>query len=802
MRQRFSRALTAAVAVTVFAVLLPASASGEEPTYSAEIRRTEHGIPHILADDWGSLSFGQAYAFAEDNICVMADTFVTVNAERSVHFGPDGTYRSEANGVVPRNIDSDFYYQWINESGVIESLIDGTYPDSKPLSEPLREGVRGWVAGYNAYLRDVGGADGVSDPACQGEDWVAPIGEMDLYRRFYQLIMFASKGALLPYIVAAKPPTPTLVQLPSDDDAPDASMVDVDAIPSADKLGIGSNAYALGSEATENGKGMLLGNPHFPWRGPERFYQFHLTMPGKVNVSGGALFGSPLVHIGVNEHIAWSHTVSVPYRFTPYELTLAPGDPTSYIYDGQVRRMKQTTVSVQARTPDGSLEDREHTFYETHFGPVMDFTGALMPWTPVKAFALRDANQDNFRALEHFLEINQASSVQEVEEILSRHLGIPWVNTIATDDQGGAFYADMSVVPHITDDKLERCATPVGRALMQLARLPVLDGSRSDCEWGSDPDAPVPGIFGGSSLPKLHRSDYVANSNDSYWLSNPKQPLEGYPYVMGPERTPRSLRTRLGIRMLQETVDEAGDTFSLDQLQDTVFNNRHYAAELVRDDLVAVCRAAPVVLMQDGTTEDVSEACDVLAAWDRTVNTDAKGAHLFREFMRFAFASTAGFFLDPFNPDDPVNTPRQLNVANPDIRAALATAVRRLRTNGIALDAELGTQQQAVRNDLRIPIHGGSEHGIFNYINSPWAPKDGVGYPDTIYGASFVLAAEFTDDGPRARTILTYSLSTDPTSPYFADQTELYSRKEWVPVRLSEAEVLSSPALTTYTVEG
>ena len=40
----------------------------------------------------------------------------------------------------------------------------------------------------------------------------------------------------------------------------------------------------------------------------------------------------PGVLIGFNEHVAWTHTVSAGYRMTLYELTLVPGDPTSYQY--------------------------------------------------------------------------------------------------------------------------------------------------------------------------------------------------------------------------------------------------------------------------------------------------------------------------------------------------------------------------------------------------------------------------------------------------------------------------------------
>ena len=46
--------------------------------YNVAIRRTAHGIPHILAADWGSLGFGYGYAFAEDNICTIAESYVTV----------------------------------------------------------------------------------------------------------------------------------------------------------------------------------------------------------------------------------------------------------------------------------------------------------------------------------------------------------------------------------------------------------------------------------------------------------------------------------------------------------------------------------------------------------------------------------------------------------------------------------------------------------------------------------------------------------------------------------------------------
>ncbi|MFE5584126.1 penicillin acylase family protein [Kitasatospora sp. NPDC056531] len=73
--------------------LLPAGASAADadgPTaggdgYSAKIRRTEYGIPHILAHDYGGLGcgYGYGYAFAQDNLCELADQVVTLRGERS-----------------------------------------------------------------------------------------------------------------------------------------------------------------------------------------------------------------------------------------------------------------------------------------------------------------------------------------------------------------------------------------------------------------------------------------------------------------------------------------------------------------------------------------------------------------------------------------------------------------------------------------------------------------------------------------------------------------------------------------------
>ena len=168
---------------------------------------------------------------------------------------------------------------------------------------------------------------------------------------------------------------------------------------------------------------MVLGNPHFPWDGPERFFQAQLTIPGKVDVAGASLFGVPVVLIGSTRNLAWSHTVSTAFRFTPFEVKLVPGAPTTYLVDGQPHRMERDVVTVDV----GGGQQRTRTLYSTKYGPV--FTSLLglplFPWTSASAYSMGDVNGGNFRYLNHFFETNQAQSVEQYDTIERRYRGFP-----------------------------------------------------------------------------------------------------------------------------------------------------------------------------------------------------------------------------------------------------------------------------------------------------------------------------------------------------------------------------------------
>jgi acyl-homoserine-lactone acylase len=774
-RQGMALSTLAALSL-LFVVVAPApttaaksgAVSQKLQTYHAEVRITDFGVPHVKADDYGGLGFGIGYVSAQDTLCELADRVVTTSAQRARYFGASAS-----------NIRSDLYYQYLIDSRTIEGILEGDPASIETPSAQAREFRRGFAAGVSRYIRETG-VDNLPDPRCRGAEWVSEIDELDTWQ--------PGSVTQLDAIVAAQPPVSAAGAL--------AAVFDDEPLP--DPETIGSNAYGLGAAATASGRGMLLGNPHYPWAGQNRFHRMHLTIPGKLNVVGAGLINTGSVGIGHNATMAWTHTVSTARRFGYFELTLNPENPTEYLYEGEWQPMGEHPVTIQARQSDGSLAPVTGTIYTTRFGPMV--MTSTFPWTSERGFAIRTFSP-NLRSVDQYLAIWQAKDVRELFAALARYQATGF-NTIAADASGEAFLGDVGTIPHVTEEKAAACIiSPLGWSQWNGARMPVLDGSRAECEWGTDPDAAVPGAFSAASAPHLFRNDYVHQANDSHWLTNPDEPLEGYSRIFGDERTQRSLRTRMGLHMVHERIAGTdglpGVKFDLETLQQVMYGNRNLSAEMARDDLVDLCEQTGDVVIS-GVTVDLRQSCEVLADWDLRVHAYSRGAHLWRQF-----AANGGLrWQSPFDANDPVNTPHTLDTADTRVITALGQAVRGLGLLGLPLDRPWGDVHFVIREGERIQIHGGSgAEGIFNVISAT-GPVAGFGWPNVVSGASWIMAVEFTDDGPRSVGVLTYSQSTNPESPHFADQTRLYSSYGWDDLRFAEEGVVAGTVHSYVVSEG
>ena len=120
------------------------------------------------------------------------------------------------------------------------------------------------------------------------------------------------------------------------------------------------------------------------------------------------------------------------------------------------------------------------------------------------------------------------------------------------------------------------------------ARITTLNGSDPSCDWQVDASAAAPGLMPPSQQPSLITTTYAGNSNYSYWLSNPAMRLEGYSPIIGDENAQRTLRTRSGLKFIEEVL-EAGDKFDQATVENLLFSHRNYGAELFLDEVLEVC---------------------------------------------------------------------------------------------------------------------------------------------------------------------------------------------------------------------
>ncbi|NWL20982.1 bifunctional acylase PvdQ [Pseudomonas umsongensis] len=748
---------------------LAANAHNPPGQASADIRRTSFGVPHIRAENERGLGYGIGYAYAQDNLCLLANEIATVNGQRSRFFGPDSfTVEGRENRV------SDLFFIWLNTPQAVDAFWQAQTPEVRQLME-------GYVAGYNRSLGERR-ARGLP-PQCQG-DWVRDITAMDLVKLTRRLLVEGGVGQFAEALAGATPPAAVAAT------GHEQASFQVAALRlQRFALDRGSNAVAVGSERSFNGRGMLLANPHFPWVGGMRFYQMHLTIPGKLDVMGAALPGLPLINIGFNQHLAWTHTVDSSKHFTLYRLQLDPKDPTRYLLDGQSLPMHKQTLTVDLKQPDGTVKAVSHVVYSSQFGPIVQWPGKL-DWDNQFAYSLRDANLDNDRVLQQWYAMNRARSLKAFQASVHEIQGIPWVNTLAADDQGQTLYMNLSVVPNVSNEKLARCSDP--RIGLQMI---ILDGSNSACAWDIDPHAAQKGIFAASQLPQLLRKDFVQHSNDSAWLANPAQPLTGFSPLISQDGQPLGLRARFALDRLG-SLSRSGPIAAAD-LQQMVLDDQVYQAAQVMPDLLQFCAAD-----LGADAQALAPLCASLKAWDRKANLDSGMGFVHFQNVMEALDQVPDAWRVAFDPLDPQHTPRGVAVDRPQVaqalRQAMLASVEQVQASGLRKDARWGDVQVVSSGGEQTPIHGGpGTLGVYNAIQS--VPRTD-GKREVVSGTSYLQVVTFDEKGPQAKGLLAFSLSSDPASKYSRDQTLAFSKKQLSVLPFTEQQILADPDYQAQTI--
>jgi acyl-homoserine-lactone acylase len=292
-----------------------------------QITRTGHGIAHIQAADEEGLAFGIGYAHAQDHFCATADQLVTLRGERSRWFGAEASGTLGMRSLPNRVIDL-FVRAHMDDARLAQAW--------RAASPQAQAQARGVVAGFDRYYEE---HHDHLPAECAGAPWVQPMTLAEFRRMGEALMIEAGIGAWADAVVAAQPPQadgvptrPAWLPIPPVDGPPG---------PTRTERPYGSNAFAFGRDASLNGQGLLLANPHMAWNGPDRFWQVHLTIPGRLDVMGATYGTLPFVAIGFNTSLAWGHTVSTgrPDAASPCTSCASrPGTPRRMSSTGRSRR--------------------------------------------------------------------------------------------------------------------------------------------------------------------------------------------------------------------------------------------------------------------------------------------------------------------------------------------------------------------------------------------------------------------------------------------------------------------------------
>lgn len=755
----------------------------DDGTLDAQITWTTYGVPHIKADNLESMAYGVGYAFAKDNLCILADQIVKYNSERAKYFGPD----TQPGSGDSENLINDFGFLTVGIREMAEN-------DLATLSVNSRAMLQGYTSGYNRYLADTPVDE--QDQSCAGQPWVQPIDSVDLLTYSLGVALLPGAANFLGPMFLAAPEGESYLPTPTGTSNPDVAMAidpNTMSLPEKNPQDMGSNGWGLGSDKTTNGKGMVLGNPHFPHTGNLRFWQFHTQIPGHLNVTGSSLMGLPgAVNIGFNENVAWTHTFSTAEHFVVYQLTLDEDDSSdmTHVVDGTPRDIYEKPMQIEVAVAPGETITLEKTAYYTNYGPMIEVPGNF-GWGDGEAYAIKDANLPNYDVIDHWLAMNMAGSMDEFKQAFKDYDGVIFNNTMAASEDGQVFYIDDSTVPNLTPRAIEELTTnPLLIEAKAQAGFTILPGHLSIFDY----ERPVPY----ENAPKYEGTDSVQNSNDSFWLTNLDAPITGVSPLYGRVDNQQSLRSRMGQKLIEEAGSDS--TFTPEEVESLVLSNRSYLAEEILPSLLSACEAqgdTPVDV--DGESVDISAACGALGNWDARMNVESVGGHVFREFA-FQFNQDPQWAV-PFDETKPATTPSGL-LENETTIEQFARAVMVLEDAGVAPDAEFGTVQFVERSlpdgtasGNKLPWAGAHNiEGGFNVFNIV-AGNNGTKLPrhtypplnsNTImsaeaegyhinYGSSWMMVINFTEEGPQARGILTYSQSRVYGSEHFLDQTRLYS---------------------------
>jgi penicillin amidase len=539
----------------------------------------------------------------------------------------------------------------------------------------------------------------------------------------------------------------------------------------------GSNMIVLAPSKSTSGNSMLLINPHVSLFGNGQRYECHLISKQGLNVSGFAMFGNFWIWSGFNSDIGWSHTNSWVDYFDVYlERFNHPTDSLKYRYGNQYKKASLLTDTILYKS-GSTMKKKVANFIITDHGPVVAKRDSFY-------VTVKDATGTPPVYILQCWRMMKAKNLVEFQKALNmRAFGYP--NTIYTDRSGNIAFWQGNAVPK--------------RSNKFNWQYPV-DGSNPETEWNEL--HPLNEIIQ-SINPE---SGWLQNCNSTPFLCAGSSSPDSINYPGYMAYDPQTFRAVEALKLLSNP-----EKISFQQFEKLVASTHSFMMEYWLPQIIKAYDKS--VIRDPLQSEKLKNIVDTLRQWDCQSELNSKATTL----AVFWFNVANNWVLKQIKPTDPSSiimskyfTSKSLPFSDSLSLAFMSAATDTLKNRYGTSFIEWGNvnRLQRIHTSGKLEKFDDSKpslpvKGAPGYMGSLFAFNTSQTNTNKMYGIggnSYIAIVEF-DRKIKAKSIVYFGQSADPTSQHYFDQASLYSQGKFKDVYFYRKDVLNHAERTYHPGE-
>ncbi|OQY24475.1 MAG: penicillin acylase family protein [Chloroflexi bacterium] len=576
----------------------------------ATVIRDSWGVPHVYASSSHDLFFAQGYVHAQDRFWQM-EFWRRIGSGRLSEILGDSA------------LGQDRFIHTVGWHRTAAEELKRMDAQDLAALEAYAEGVNAYISTHKKRLGLEFTMLGLTGVKFEPEPW-APLDTISWAKVMAWDLGGNRTAELLRAQIAARLGTSAVAELmpPYPDNYPvivphPLTGATLDAVPGAafdfyalgNGPGIGSNNWVISGERTETGMPLLANDPHLGIQMPSIWYEvgLHCEPVGPdcpYDVTGASFAGVPGVVIGHNAHVAWGVTNVGPDVQDLFVEKINPENPDQYEYEGAWVDMQIVREEITVAGEDDPVVVNVRI---TRHGPIInDVVGGpeddwAFGWEPL---ALSWTALQPGTLVRSILLLDKAGDWDEFRDALS-YWDAPSQNFVYADVEGNIGYQAPGRIP----------IRAAGDGSMPVP------GWSGEYEWVDYiPFDDLPRTFNPEEGYVVTANNAVVGPDFPYFITNDWAP--GY-------------RARRIVELI-----EADDSISLADVQAMQGNSNPIYAEDVLPHLLVL----PVTNTGRSDREErrLTEALELLRAWDGRADRDSAGAALFEAFRLHLIDLTFG----------------------------------------------------------------------------------------------------------------------------------------------------------------